>query len=72
MVEDLVQKSQRVDLSYLPQEWSWGFQRLLSLLKYYNVLKVATFEAPSPTPGRDRHMRVLTFLYAIESLTTFI
>ncbi len=58
---------------YLPQEWSWRW-----------ASKIATFEillwietdnlwsSPAPLLGKKRHMHPLTFLYKIESLTTFI
>ncbi len=52
--------SGRIYLS--PTAVGGGRLQKLPSLKYYNVLKVATFEAPyPPPPGRDKHMRLLTF-----------
>ncbi len=42
------------------------------VIRYSQQLKLVIFEASTSTPGGDRHMRLVTYLYQIESLTTFI
>ncbi len=48
-----------------------GLQKL-PVSKHYSISKITIFGTPSSTPVGDRHMRPLTFLYEIESWTTFI
>ncbi len=52
-------------MSYLPQEWSWGLQRLPSS-KYYNILKLAIFEAPA-APLRGEILDILCVFGSVES-----
>ncbi len=54
--------------------WQWWALKWICfpISIHYNISKTGIFGAPSSTPVGDKHMLPLTFLYEIESWTTFI
>ncbi len=50
-----------------PTGVEWREHQSLASLKYYNVLKLVIFGAPSSTPGGDRHMRSVNFCMKLNS-----
>ncbi len=66
---NFVQKSPWAHMSIFPTSGAWGAPNIYT----FEILKCTEMEKPtSSTPGGDRLIRSLTFLYEIQFWTTFI